>query len=262
VTVRNADPAMLDRSRDFVGGFHESDLPARALVVPGLPPGCEAKTLSRDPLGESTQLVRIPAGWRSGRGSFAAATDLFVVSGRLQFDGRPLRAMTHVAVPAGAAGRYSAPIDTVVLVHAAGPLSFGEGARTEGGVVVDTEELDWEPAEDPGLPAGLMVKRVHGGDDAGPSVWLMAAVHWGRRARWQRHPVAEEGFLLEGEMAAAVALKDGVRVHRYQAGGYFHRPGRTPHLVRTAGSMLLLMRSAGPLTTEWRDDPWTELDQG
>jgi hypothetical protein len=214
-------------------------------------------------MGASTQLVRIPAGWRSGRGGFTEATEVFVVSGRLQLDGRPLRPMTHVALPPGATGRYSAPIDTVVLIHATGPLSFGEGSTTGGSVVVDTEELDWEPAHDPGLPTGLMVKRVHDGDGGGPSLWLMAAVHWGKRAVWQRHQVSEEGFLLEGEMGAAVALADGVKVHRYREGGYFYRPPLTPHLLRTAGSMLLLMRSSGPLTTEWNDAPFPDRsDQG
>ena len=255
MTARHADPATLDRSREFVGGFHEADLSARALAIPGLPPGCEAKTLSRDPLGESTQLIRIPTGWRSGRGGFTAALEMFVVSGRLQLDGRPLRPMTHVAMPAGVTGRYSAPIDTVVLAHSAGPLSFGEATDPGPGSVVDTEELDWEPASDPELPPGLMVKAVHGGDGAGPRVWLTAGVHWGKRSRWQRHPVSEEGFLLEGELAAAVGLAGAVKVHRYQPGGYFHRPPGTPHLVRTAGAMLLLMRSAGPLTTEWSETP-------
>ena len=140
------DPATIDRSRHFIGGFHESDLAARAFVVPGLPPGCEAKTLSRDPSGRSTQLIRIPAGWRSGRGGFSAPLELFVVSGRLQLDGRPLRPMTHLAMPAGSSGRYSAPIDTVVLAHSGGPLSFGEAVTDDLAVVVDTEELEWEPA--------------------------------------------------------------------------------------------------------------------
>ncbi len=199
------DPATLDRSRLFVGGFHESELSARAFVVPGLPPGCEAKTLSRDPMGASTQLVRIPAGWRSGRGGFTEATEVFVVSGRLQLDGRPLRPMTHVALPPGATSRYSAPIDTVVLVHAMGPLSFGEGSadgriRCGGhrGTGLGAGARSWAPRRADG-------EAVHDADGGGPSLWLMAGVHWGKRAIWQRHQVSEEGFLLEGEMAAAVA---------------------------------------------------------
>ncbi len=74
------DVAQMDRRHDFVVGLDPAALPWRPLALDGLPAGPEAKLLSRDADGRSSQLVRLPQGWRAA-GHLRGETELLVLVG-------------------------------------------------------------------------------------------------------------------------------------------------------------------------------------
>jgi quercetin dioxygenase-like cupin family protein len=83
-------------------------------------------------------------------------------------------------------------------------------------------------ARDAGAAAPLEIKPLW--TDAGTGAQLhLVKVAPGVTVPWEVHPVAEEGYLLEGDYRLAECLPSGRRDFDYGQGGYFYRPAGLLH---------------------------------
>lgn len=201
------------------------------------------KTLRAYPDGSiRSGYLTLPAGWRIAGGVIGDATiQVFLRTGRMTVDGRPLANPAFLCVPAGRASPGlvaksdcelivivdppSAPVDAEVVVH---PDLFAiepftptiPGFKLEG----FERRVLWL---DPSTGADTRLLRVPAGFRGGGPNW---------------HPVEEEIFCLEGDIAP-----DETRPMR--SGSFLWNQKRSVHgfAEQTQGGCLLL---------EWHDGPW------
>ena len=70
---------------------------------------------------------------------------------------------------------------------------------------------------------------------------------------WERHTVAEEAYLLEGDFSIAECLDGQIERFDYREGGYFYRPPGIAHNGPDSGSRggaIMLIRTPGALTVD------------
>jgi hypothetical protein len=255
------DVAQMDRRHDFVVGLDPAALPWRPLALDGLPAGAEAKLLSRDADGRSSQLVRLPQGWRAA-GHLRGETELLVLDGELDLGGRPAGRYTYAALTAGSALALSAPRPTELLLFVNQPWGLTGAAPppVAAGLVapVSLYDLPWTAPSTPGLPPGMLIKRLRDHPVTGARTWVMGLQLWPGLGRWEVHPVAEEMVVLDGAIDNGESLPEGEVLFSYGRLGYFHRPAGICHGGPRAGvadHALLLFRTPGPLTTTFFDEP-------
>jgi hypothetical protein len=223
--------------------------------------GCQAKLLSRDAdSGAATALVRLPPGWTAEReGWVSAGTELLVIDGELDLNGRLYGQDCYACLPAGYPYRSLASgIGAVALVFFDGEPVWHEGvpppgAPTGSGAIEmeDAWRMPWSAAGlDPTYAeAGLRWKFLRG-SPAGPAATFLLSVppHAhppGWAAPQEVHECTEEIYVLSGDWL-------GYR-GAMAAGAYVWRPAgiaHGPHGSR-GGALLVVRTSAGPLAHHW-----------
>lgn len=236
--------------------LHPPSLPSEPLELPGLPRGAQVRTLRRLEDGRlRAGIVDLPAGWSSEVPLRAGGVvQLFVLAGSLQANGAWLEQHGYLAVPKG--GRLptlrSASASRVILIlDADATLQRAGPSAAEPETKLVTNALAIEPIVpviagrrlegferrvlwlDESTGADTRLLRIPAGFEGGGPGW---------------HPVQEEIFLLEGDVAP-----DDSRP--LQPGDYLWNPARSVHGFHEHSR-------AGCLLLEWHDglwayNPWT-----
>ena len=201
--------------------------------------------------GACSRLVRIET---PQHGRLMVGADLYVVRGRGQWGPHPLEEDRYVYVPAGSdISIEPGPSGMVLFCAFSGTPEVATPPSSSlpggGATPIDVAGLAWEapPWSSGSATADVFTKWLRRGDDA--HVFLSAMLPGRHTRREEAHPVAEETFRLAGEVLQA---GDGVSTpgsYCFRPPGFWHGPLGTPH------GTLALVRSSGPITTEFRDPP-------
>lgn len=234
-------------ARDHVEFVDTAELTWSAASLPGFPSGTREKLLSRDgETGATTRLLSVPPGSAGEATAAASDAELFVVHGGLRIDDRRLAAHDYAFVPAGARVAYGTTDRCRLLYMPDGEVEAGETADAEP-AVVDVGAMDWEQPQTEGFPDGAARKSLHHDEETGAATWLLGVLPGWRETRIEVHPVAEEGYQIQGSMLSDQG--------RFSAGKYFWRPAGIPHgPFETSTGCLTLFRVDGELAVEYVGD--------
>jgi quercetin dioxygenase-like cupin family protein len=252
-------------ARPHIEFIQSQALPWKTLGADAARPGAEAKALSFDPeTRAATAIIRYPAGWAIREAHYLDSDEEFyVLEGELWVGSVAYRKGDYAYLPAGMPrpGMHSDLGAAVLTYHegthrrmaGAAPLGMYDPARLIAKIKTDAEP--WDAPGDPVVAAiannaGRKVLR----DDpkTGERTWLL---RFGpddpkkmTHGRIETHPVVEEVFLLDGEIAMPMGT--------LKPGAYFWRPAGIPHgPVGTLTGLFGIFRcKGGPLTTRWSDE--------
>jgi hypothetical protein len=208
--------------------------PARLGVSPA---GFSAKVLSFDPdSAESSQLVRIPAGYASDNACYLPVDqEFFVLKGGLAISGVAYGVHNYAFLPAG----Y--PMCDVRSDQGAELLVFYSGAPVpiegapppglydESRLIerIDPLEMAWDRSgQDPGIADLQAWRKIMRLDPAGKCRSFLLAglpegIHPAREKPMEWHSYCEEMFLIAGDLPCHCGLM--------RPGAYFWRPPRIRH---------------------------------
>lgn len=241
---------------EFIQSQHVPWQPGAAI---GLARRVQAKVLSRDPDdGAFTALVDVPPGEAlAAPETLAASEEWFVLRGALECEGFRLARHHYAYLPAGTTlGTLSSPEGARVLMIRNAPPAAGRAADTRDAtdrlMVVDAPAMPWDATVlDPKLLHLRMSRKIlRAAADGSCRTYLLAGLPHGRpadgRAGLERHPHAEEMFLLSGDLAGPQGVM--------HPGAYFHRPRDILHGPHFSDlGFLMFMRNPGTnsIVTEW-----------
>ncbi len=252
------DPGVVDRRFQPVNVPEPRGFPSRPMTIHGLEGRPAAWILSRDGSGPSTRLLEVPPGWGTSlRGSFTGDVELFVISGRVEADGRRMDPHTLWSARAGTVvcGLGSSEGATLLLFSGA-PLRFMPGEGTEDPRRPDpvvAGEREW--AQMPGAPPNSRQREL-APSLRGGAYWQTAAIDL-NLDRWYVDDEPTEVFVLEGSWQQTARGKQGPEVVEFPREGYFYRPAGVWHgggLTGTSTVALLLIR-AGAAPSRHADAP-------
>lgn len=223
--------------------------------------GCQAKILTRDEqTGAASALVRLPPGWGEQReGWLGAGTEMFVVDGTFELNGRQYSQDFYASLPAGYPYRSLAttPGAVVLTFFDAEPVwleGVDPGAREPPGSAVEMIDAFRTPWSADGMDAayaeiGLRWKVLRGSPDGPSCTMLVSSPPHLHPPGWtgpqEVHDCVEEMFLLSGDYI-------GDRGTMY-TGAYFWRPPGNAHgpYGSRGGSLALIRTSGAALRNHW-----------
>lgn len=213
-------------------------------LIEGSRPAVASKTLSVDEdSGDESLLIRFPPQWVGRFQPGMTAAELYVLAGQLDVNGVTHASHHYAALPGRGTDHLAA--------SEAGALALiftGEDARRAARIGHDALNAPWQATVTPGLPPGAARKDLSADTQSGSQTWLLGTMpmRWGLRP--ERHPVAEEMFLLGG---ALVGPRGTMR-----PGAYFWRPPEEPHgpFGSVTGTLDLFRTVGGPLHTTYDDE--------
>jgi hypothetical protein len=197
-----------------------------------------------------TALVRLEPGEQAVIGAHGRSLELFVLKGGLRLGTTDLGLHGYAYRPAGAQQHMvDAPGGATVLVLTDPPA----GPVDDAAITLDTLRLPWDRK---GLESEIAHlnyarKNLRLAPDGGRRSYLLGGMPHGiphDGARLERHPHAEEMFMISGDMPCSLGVMT--------AGAYFHRPPQIWHgLDATLSGFLIFMRTPGSNVTvsEWSD---------
>ncbi|WP_406316025.1 DUF4437 domain-containing protein [Streptosporangium sp. NBC_01639] len=228
--------------------WHAAELPSgegRAL---------ERRLAADEEDGSSSLSLSFPTDWGRGPGVAHADTEFYVVSGSLEYGGRPLGPGGYVQVPKGV------PMDWVKVREGSRILHWREygdagfdvgGPRRAGGepVIVDADRIEWTAAPTAGPLTPLYIKLLHRDPVTGFYTRLIRAPQGWTDHRLAHHPCYEEFYTLSGKMAYNFGDID--------PGTYCFRPAGVKHGHFVAETEIdWIIRSDGELINWYTTDEW------
>lgn len=236
------------QSRYHVELVHAATVAEQPFRPSGSPAGRTVRLLSSgDEQEAGTMLVRYPAGWQTnGPVRFADQTELYVRRGELWIGDARMTPDSYAFIPPGAAAGFRAGAEGAeVLTFHEGPAAMDEvsapvEAPAAGIRIVHTADVDWAPSASPGLPGGLVFKRLHFDPTTQQRTTLLAGPPgWDSRLH-EFHPCAEEAFCLAGD----IEMDHLEPPDLMQQDDYFWRPAFLSHgPMRTRTGFLLVVRT-------------------
>ena len=239
----------------------------------------EVKVLSRDEgSGETSNLIRYPAGWsRTDPEYLAVDEELYVLGGELTINGVSYGEACYAHLPAGFARQSASATDgAAVLTFLSGVPEGGPGAAPDGlydearlVTRIDALASDFsteftvlgvepEDAISDGLSAAAFLLLREDPHDR-EQTWILAARPFWVGGVEEIHPVVEEMYLVTGEMMADTGLM--------KPGAYFWRPPGERHgpFGSKSGNTMFFRTKGGPLSTMFpdtgREFSWTPEHQ-
>lgn len=188
--------------------------------------------------------------------NFAAApavmrTEIYLTRGSARIGGQAMAEGDLLVIDArGVIGRVTLDPMAELLLFRDPPSPRAPKSRR---TFVQGQAVQWRAgtvARDAGAAAPLEIKPLWTDPVTGARIHLVRSAP-GVAVPWEVHPVAEEGYLLEGDYHLAECLPDGRRDYDYGAGGYFYRPPGLLHSgpqSTTAHGSTWLIRTPGTLT--------------
>ncbi len=218
------------------------------------PPGCLAKVLSFDPeTSESSQLVKIPAGWsRDVEDYLPVDEEFFVLKGELTVNETAYGLHNYAFLPAGFPRKtmrskegaellafYSGPPDPI-----AGPPPAALYDETRLILRLDPFDMIWDRSgQDPGIADLQAWRKIMRLDPAGKCRSFLLAglpqgIHPAREKPMEWHSYCEEMFLIAGDLPCHCGVM--------KPGAYFWRPPGIEHgLECSVTGFLTFMRIPG-----------------
>ncbi|MGH9434540.1 MAG: cupin domain-containing protein [Terriglobia bacterium] len=244
-------PESRDRSSVFVGFVQPGRLYWRPLSLQGLQT-VEFRQLSfDDKTGARTLLVKLPPGWKQPLGYHSSNLGMFVVTGSISVEHRPIGRYSYAYYPAGYAHSYSTVKGATVLEFWGGPPNYVQSTTSRLGAkkdeVIDglryndisTTGLDSLPqfrSEPVSSHAPVQVKLLRLDKRTGQMVWVVTEPGGypmmrgnGKLPLWSSSTTWKEGFLIAGRMTMAECLPQGQVAGQYDPDGYFFRPAGIRH---------------------------------
>jgi len=243
-------------ARPHIEFVHEQSIAWSEATPGGGPPGTTLRVLSiDDETGASTVIVRYPPGWtRSAPEHLTADEELFVLEGELELNGLVYTAPSYAFLPAGYMRRHAASSHgaLVLTFYESEPrLVPGEGSRPPAleKLVEKIDALDgeWGGGFHPEFPPGAGRKYLRQDPEGGDQTWILGTMplRFGRKP--EKHPIAEEMFLLSGEVVSPIGVM--------YPGAYIWRPPEIwhgPYGTKT-GNLYIFRTKGGPLSTEYNE---------
>ncbi|MSO65532.1 MAG: DUF4437 domain-containing protein [Alphaproteobacteria bacterium] len=225
----------------------------------GLPGGAradvDAKVLSVDTTaGDCSVLVRFPAGWsRPSPEVLAVDEEFYVLDGELEINGRRYGPDTYAHLPGGYRRlTQAAPSGAVLLAFYSGRIDTAPMTASvpEPGRVVEFVDIhvgswnaDLKAMGLEAISSGSRVRLLFKDPANGDMTYLTASPAFKHETRPEHHPVAQEFYVLSGEVAGNTGLM--------HTGAYCYRPPGVVHgpYGTKTGALYLLRSVGGPLTT-------------
>jgi hypothetical protein len=243
-------------ARPHIEFVQEQSIPWRDAAAADGPPGTGVRVLSvDDETGAATMIVRYPPGWaRSGPEHLTADEELVVLEGELELNGLVYAAPSYAFLPAGHVRRASgAPRGALVLAFYESEPRLVAGEASQPAELerlverIDGLDGEWGGGFHPQFPAGAGRKWLRDDAESGDQTWILGTMplRFGRKP--EKHPVAEEMFLLSGEVVSPIGVM--------YPGAYIWRPPEVwhgPYGTKT-GNLYVFRTKGGPLSTEYSD---------
>jgi len=246
-------------ARPHIEFIHSRDLPWEEGSLPFLPSDVDIKLLSYDDdTNDLSALVHIPPEWSQPARTLTSSFEFFVLSGGLSFNGRTAGTHAYGYLPKGTA------MDDVKSEDGAILLAFFEShgepdnqTQDRREVHVDCFEVAWDMMHmNPGVAyLNMGRKNLRVPADQSGRTYLLAGFPQARptpmRQPLERHPYAEEAFMISGDLA----LTNGTMTQ----GAYFWRPANLWHGgMYSVNGFMMLVRTPGsndPII-EWTKDEY------
>ena len=220
-------------------------------------PGTLHKSLSADVVtGARSGIVRCPPGWSGDGAALAVDEEIYVLDGAIRIGDTEYREDCYAFLPAG----Y--PREASVAPGGATFLSFLSGAPTVGGSGFDARRLvrkvelpgsSWDGDFDRfglgSMKARARMRVLRDDPVTHENTYITATVPFLHGERAERHPIAQEFFVLWGELAGNTGTM--------QAGAYCFRPPMVKHgpYGSRSGAVILFRSLGGGQETFWDDAP-------
>lgn len=220
-------------------------------------PGTRVKLLSADrATGASSCIVLCPPGWTRAGGAMAVDEELYVLDGELRLGTVGYREDNYAFLPAGFdRGAATAPAGATFLSFLSGPLAAGPAGHDPARLVqrVDLTAAAWDGDFDRfglgSMKARARMRLLRDDPVTRENTYLTATVPFLHGVRSERHPIAQEFFVLWGELAGNTGTM--------QAGAYCFRPPMVLHgpYGSRSGAVILFRSLGGGQETFWDDAP-------
>lgn len=253
---------MMQMARPHIEFIQSQVLPWQRGLPGGRRDDVECKILSRDAqTGEASLLVRYPAGWtRAEPHHIDADEEIFVLDGALTINGAAYGKYSYVHMPGGYPRQSTAsPRGAVAITFVSGDLGERDGEAAGGFDArrfvekvdlhetglrndFDLKRTKWDGTQ------GMGLTNLRIDPDTQERTWVIGVIPMNGVLRAETHPVVEEMYLLEGEMAGNLGVM--------RAGAYFWRPPGVKHgpYGSKTGTLILFRSRGGPLSTTFHDD--------
>jgi Domain of unknown function (DUF4437) len=223
--------------------------------------GVSVKYLSRDAAtGSFTAILRYPPGWRLPSETLAIDEELFVLDGTLEHGNVILTEDCYAFWPRGMNRQpLFTPTGADVLtfieggnIRPAQNLKYDASKYVER---IDVREGEWTADIDAmgltGMASSARIRKLRSHPDRGEITYITAAIPYWRESQPERHPVAQELFILSGDVAGNTGIM--------RAGAYTWRPENVTHgpYGSTTGAVMLFRSIGGGFRTEL--DPPTDF---
>ena len=218
----------------------------------GFGAGVRVKQLSHDKDSDAlTCLVSYPQGFAAEEARWQdVPEEIYLLDGQLAIGGDVLGRHGYLYLPAGTPRRpVASPEGALALVFRHEP---SQPRKDDPQIMIDTPKMGWDMSiNDPNLTHLQMGRKVlRMGPGGSGRTWLLAGFPQSTGAvlevGLERHPHAEEMFLIHGEMGCGYGVMT--------TGAYFYRPPDIWHGLHTSEFgffMILRTPGANEVVTEW-----------
>ncbi|MGF9762036.1 cupin domain-containing protein [Microvirga sp. 0TCS3.31] len=225
-------------------------------------PAASLKLLSEDAdTGAFSAVLQLPPGWAGIWLPRACDYEIYVLDGAAQIGAEPFIAHDYAFFPNGyGAIEVSSDQGCVMLFFRSDKLGELEPSmeRVQQRLVqkVRLPDADWDgDLARMGLDsmkAGSRMRVLRQDPESGETTYVTATFAFRRGKQAERHPIAQEFYLLSGELAGPLGIM--------QAGAYCIRPPMAKHgpYGSPTGALILFRGFGGEQATYWEDtDPFT-----
>jgi len=258
-TAPTSPPRIVDapvREGDFTGWVDSTRLTEQSF---DRLPGVTVRQIESDAsTGRLVVIGSFPPGYRlQTRPRFAQSLDLIVLEGTLRVAAHELTAKDFAFIPPDTAiPMIASARGARALLFFDPPSAVAEQQRLGGIQVTRFAQAPWIRSTivgDAGVDVPLMLKFLKRDALSGARTWYVQ-LQAGKELPWERHSVAEQGFLVEGDYFLNECLPGGTLSGAYQPGGYFHRPPGILHSGPGSGTRsgaIWLQRSGAALDVQF-----------
>ncbi len=238
-------------ARPHVEFVQATDVPAEPVRDRGFA-GTTRRLLSADDAdGAWTGLVRCDPAWQGMLGGHSRPTELYVLRGSVELEGRRLGPGGYAYHP-GTGLTPLAASDGALLLTMVEP----EGERDGGVEVMDPLRVRYRPSgRHADIPPGIVNKLLRIDPVTGDETWIAAVVPGWTETRAEIHPTVEECLMIRGDILLGGRGAMG-------PGSYFWRPPLVRHgpMYSRDGGLFFFRSKGGRLGVEYEEVPgWEEV---
>lgn len=207
--------------------------------------------------GSSSLRIDFHTDWGRAPGVHHANTEYYVLEGEMTIGDKTMGKGGYVHAQKGVPTEFMKFKEGTKILHYReyGDAGFDATDKPWEGtyedvIVIDTEQMNYDPVANAGPMPGLFIKYLHVDPVSGFYTRLVFAKEGWSDHRLAHHPCYEEAYTLHGRMTYNFGDLD--------PGTYFFRPARVKHghFVAEQGGVAWLLRSDGELTNWYTSNEW------